>query len=285
MKIIEGKKIAEEILGTIKKQTSSFSRMPGLAVILVGDDEASKTYVQMKKKISQECGILFFDYLLPETSSKEEIETVVNHLNLDEDIDGILVQLPLPSHLNKREILEKILPSKDVDGLTTANQKLLETGEGFLCPFPKAILFLLRSCEEKKYTKNALIITNSDEFGIYMKSLLEKENLLAEYSIFINKENLEKITRPYDIIISAVGIASLITADMVKDGAIVIDGGIEKKEGKVKGDIDQQGFEKKEGYLSPVPGGVGPVTVACLVENVVLAYKKKNSFMNKEFLI
>ncbi len=275
MKIIEGKKIAEGILSTIKKQTSSFSRMPGLAAVLVGDDEASKTYVQMKKKVAQECGILFFDYLLPESSSKEEIETVINHLNFDEDIDGILVQLPLPSHLDKREILEKILPSKDVDGLTLANQKLLETGEGFLCPFPKAILSLLRSCQEKKYAKNALILTNSDEFGIYMKSLLEKENLLAEYSVFTNKENLEKIIRSYDSIISAVGVASLITADMVKDGAILIDGGIEKKEGKIQGDVDQQSFAKKDVFLSPVPGGVGPVTVACLVENVVLAYKRK----------
>lgn len=275
MKIIEGKKIAEGILSTIKKQTSSFSRMPGLAAVLVGDDEASKTYVQMKKKVAQECGILFFDYLLPESSSKEDIETVINHLNLDEDIDGILVQLPLPSHLDKREILEKILPSKDVDGLTFANQKLLETAEGFLCPFPKAILFLLHSCEERKYAKNALIITNSDEFGLYMKSLLEKENLLVEYNIFTNKESLEKITRSYDSIISAVGIASLITADMVKDGAILIDGGIEKKEGKIQGDVDQQSFAKKDVSLSPVPGGVGPVTVACLVENVVLAYKRK----------
>ncbi|NCU42368.1 MAG: bifunctional 5,10-methylenetetrahydrofolate dehydrogenase/5,10-methenyltetrahydrofolate cyclohydrolase [Candidatus Moranbacteria bacterium] len=275
MKSIEGKDIAKNILIDVKKEANFMSKMLGLAIILVGDDEASKTYVQMKKKATQECGILFFDYLLPKEAMQEDVEKIITYLNVDEDIDGILVQLPLPSHLDKREILEKILPSKDVDGLTTANQKLLETGGGFLCPFPKAILTLLQACEGKNYAKRALVITNSDEFGIYMKALLEKENFIADYSIFESKEKLEIITPLYDIIISAVGIASLITADMVKDGAILIDGGIEKKEGKLRGDIDQQSFEKKEGYLSPVPGGVGPVTVACLVENVVFAYKRK----------
>ncbi len=275
MNIIEGKSIAENILITVKKQTEHLSKMPGLAILLVGDDEASKTYVHMKKKATQECGILFFDYFLPKESTQEDVQKIINYLNTDDDIDGILVQLPLPSHLDKREILETILPSKDVDGLTTVNQELLQKGEGFLCPFPKAILTLLRSCEENNDAKKALVITNSDEFGMYMKVLLEKEKVIAEYSLFENKEKLETITPLYDIIITAVGVASFLTADMVKENAIIIDGGIEKKEGKIQGDVDQESFSKKDVYLSPVPGGVGPVTVACLVENVLLAYKRK----------
>lgn len=275
MNSIKGKDIAKNILTEVKKETGYISKMPGLAIILVGDDEASKTYVHMKKKATQECGILFFDYFLPKESTQEDIEKIITYLNTDDDIDGILVQLPLPLHLNKKEVLEMILPSKDVDGLTTTNQKLLQEERGFLCPFPKAILALLRSCEEKKYAKNALVVTNSDEFGSYMKALLEKENLVSEYSLFESKEKLERITPFYDIIISAVGIASFLTADMVKDGAIIIDGGIEKKEGKIQGDVDQDSFSKKDVCLSPVPGGVGPVTVACLVENVLLAYKRK----------
>ncbi|QQS61544.1 MAG: bifunctional 5,10-methylenetetrahydrofolate dehydrogenase/5,10-methenyltetrahydrofolate cyclohydrolase [Candidatus Moraniibacteriota bacterium] len=276
MKQLEGKLIAESILDRIKEEISNSSRMPGLAAVLVGDDEASKLYIDLKKKAAHRCGILFCDYLLPKDSPQEMVREVIEHLNGDDDIDGILVQLPLPENINKEELLNSIHPTKDVDGLTLKSRECLtEEKNCFVCPFPKAILQLLESSKENLIGKKAFVLANSYGFGKYMSDLLKIKGLQSSYGIFSSGENFSKEMKKSDIIISALGISGSIISENIKDGAILIDGGIEKKNGIILGDILVKDFEKRDVILSPVPGGVGPVTVACLIENVWLANKRK----------
>jgi len=267
MKLLYGKPIADKILNRLKSDISASNKKPGLAVILVGDDQASQLYVSLKEKTALEIGMHFSRFDFAKNVSENEIIDVIQKLNADEKINGIIVQLPLPNGLNSERIISQIDPKKDADGFSAKSEKDLQP------VFSHAILLLAESSGEILENKKVIVVANSDEFGKVMVATFKQKNISAEY--FISKDissNLDKI-KDADIVISAVGSRGLLRGEMFKEGAIVIDGGIEKIDGKVKGDVDFASTEEKNGFLSPVPGGVGPLTIACLLENVFIAFK------------
>ena len=267
MKLLDGKLVSEKILDSICSKVCKKGVHPHLAVFLVGDDPASELYVSLKEKAAKSVGI---DVSLYKFSAKEKQESVlecVKMMSADEDIDGILVQLPLPSEFDTDLIIKAIDPKKDVDGFSSQS--------GLFPVFPRAILLLAKSSGVDLKEKNALVIANSDEFGKAMIDMLKNENMTAEYILSKNiSSNLGKI-KAADVVISAVGSPGLLRGEMFKDGAIVNDGGIEKVNGVTVGDVDFASTKEKEGFLSPVPGGVGPVTIACLLEIVYLAFESR----------
>jgi len=274
MKLLYGKPIVDETLNRLKKEISLNLEKPGLAVILVGDNQASQLYVSRKEKKAHEIGMNFFQFNFPEDAGENEIIELIQKLNADEKVHGIILQLPLPAGFDSRKIISEIDPKKDADGFHPENTSSFLEGNGKIMPvFPRAIILLAESCGEILAGKKAIIIANSDEFGKVMVAALDQKNILAEY--FIAKDissNLGKI-READIVVSAVGSPGLLKGQMFKEGAIVIDGGIEKSGLKVVGDVDFASTKEKTGFLTPVPLGVGPVTIACLLENVYIAFK------------
>lgn len=265
MKLLYGKPIADKIINQLKNDIAISAKKPGLAVILVGDDEASHLYVSLKEKEAREIGMNFYRFDLSEKVPENEIIDLVQKLNDDENTHGIIVQLPLPKNFDTEKIISTINPKKDADGFSAKSE---------LTPvFSHAILLLIESSGETLENKKAAIIANSDEFGKVMAETLLKKNISAEY--FISRHmlsNLNKV-KDADIVVSAVGSCGFLKGEMLKDEVIVIDGGIEKVNGKVMGDVDFASVEGKNGFLSPVPGGVGPVTIACLLKNTYLAFK------------
>jgi methylenetetrahydrofolate dehydrogenase (NADP+) / methenyltetrahydrofolate cyclohydrolase len=274
MKLLYGKPVAKEILSRLASDISLCERKPGLAVVLVGDDSASQIYVNLKEKTAKEIGMNFFRLDLPGDVAQTEILHQIGELNADADIDGIIVQLPLPAGFDTQKIITSINPEKDADGFHSTNTGLFLKGEAGIVPvFPRAIMQLIKSSGENLEHKTGIVIANSDEFGSIMCAMLEREKISAQYILSENiLSNLEKI-RVSDIVVSAVGSPGLLRGEILKDGAIIIDGGIEKVGAAVVGDVDFGSTEALEGYITPVPGGVGPVTIACLLENVYLAFK------------
>jgi methylenetetrahydrofolate dehydrogenase (NADP+)/methenyltetrahydrofolate cyclohydrolase len=277
MKILDGKKISEKILDDISKDLKKRKSKPGLAVILIGNDKASELYVKIKKEKAKKIGIDFFLFRFRENSSEKTILEKIGNLNHDRKINGIIVQLPLPKKFHTQKIIDAINPVKDVDGFHPENIRLFLKGRGEIFPvFPQAIFKLIESSEQKLNNRKAIIISNSKLFGEIMLEALRKEKIKAEY--ILKKEisdNLEKIKKA-DILISAVGSKGIVMSNMVKSGVIIIDGGISKKGKKVFGDVDFESVKNISVFLSPVPGGVGPMTVACLLENVLLAFKSQS---------
>lgn len=277
MKILDGKKISEKIINDISKDLKKNKSKPGLAVILIGNDKASELYVKIKKEKAKKVGINFLLFRFKEKSNEKIILEKIKNLNDEKKINGIIVQLPLPKKFHTQKIINTINPVKDVDGFHPENIKLFLEGRGEIFPvFPQAIFKLIESSKQKLSNKKAIIISNSKLFGEIMLEALRKEKIKAEY--VLKKEisdNLEKIKKA-DILISAVGSKGIVTGDMVKSGVIIIDGGISKKGKKVFGDVDFKSVKSLEGFISPVPGGVGPMTVACLLENVLVAFKNQN---------
>ncbi|EOD01728.1 bifunctional methylenetetrahydrofolate dehydrogenase/methenyltetrahydrofolate cyclohydrolase FolD [Caldisalinibacter kiritimatiensis] len=278
-KIIDGKEIANSIHESLKNEIeelkSKTDKVPGLAVILVGDDKASHKYVSMKEKACKKVGINSVVYRLDANTTEEEVLELIDKLNKDEDINGILVQLPLPNGIGEKKINANILPSKDVDGFHAVNTGKLFLGEeGFLPCTPKGIIKLIKSTDIEIEGKNAVVIGRSNIVGKPTALLLLREN--ATVTICHSRtRNLEEHIRNADIIVSAAGVADLVTETMVKDKAIVIDAGINFKDGKLVGDVDYINVKKKASWITPVPGGVGPMTIAMLLENTVEAFKKK----------
>ena len=267
MKLLLGKPIADDILNRLKNDVSLCSEKPGLAVILVGNDQASHLYVSLKKKTASEIGMNFFQFDLVENVSENEIFEIIQKLNADSKVHGIIVQLPLPLGFDSEKIISKINPEKDADGFFAKSEKDLQP------VFSRAIMLLAESSGETLESKKAIVVANSDEFGKIMMAALEQKNVSADYFLAKNiYANLGKI-RESDIVISAVGSPGLLSGQMLKEGAIVIDGGIKKVNGKVTGDVDFVSIKGKKGFISPVPGGVGPLTIACLLENVYIAFK------------
>lgn len=267
MKLLYGKPIADDILNRLKNDISLREKKPGLAVILIGDDQASHLYVSLKEKTAYEIGMNFSRFDFAKNVSENEILDLIQKLNADEKIHGIIVQLPLPDSFDSEKIISKINPKKDADGFCAKSEKDLQP------VFSRAIILLAESSREILKGKKAAIVANSDEFGKIMMSVFKQKNVLAEY--FLAKDisaNLDKI-READIVVSAVGSPGLLNGQMLKEGAIVIDGGIEKVNGKVTGDVNFASTKEKDGFISPVPGGVGPLTIACLLENVFIAFK------------
>lgn len=276
MTLLDGKMLSQRVKDEIKAQTSELRASgvePALAVILVGDDAPSHTYVNNKAKACEQCGVKSFVYKLAENTTQSELLALINTLNFDDSVDGILVQLPLPKHIDKAVILEAISVHKDVDGFHPFNVGLLNTGfEGALLPCtPLGVVRLLKAYDINVEGLNAVIIGASNIVGRPMATMLL--NLGATVSIcHIKTRDLSLYTRQADLIVVAAGCANLLKADMVKEGVIVVDVGINRlANGKLVGDVDFENVSKKASFISPVPGGVGPMTIAMLLENTLKA--------------
>ena len=275
--ILDGIVFSAEIKEDVKRRVAAMKEqgvIPGLAVILVGDDPASEIYVRNKGKGCEETGILSRTIRMNAAATQEELEAEIDRLNRDPAIHGILVQLPLPGHLDEAAALAKILPEKDVDGFHLINAGHLMTGtEGVTPCTPKGALYMIRSTGEDLSGKEAVVIGRSNIVGKPMAMLLLQQNCTVTLCHSRTK-NLAEHTRRADILVAAVGKAGFVTADMVKEGAIVIDVGINRVDGKVCGDVDFEKVKEKAGWITPVPGGVGRMTIAMLLSNTADAAER-----------
>lgn len=276
MTIIDGKNIALKIKEEIREEIAQKKLDVCLAVVLVGADPASQTYVRSKKHACEQVGIRSLEFSLDENVKQEKLNELLDELSLREDINAILLQLPLPKHLKEQEALGHIDPKKDVDGLTPKNLGDLFCGNDAIVPCtPKGVLHLvLRVCPDIA-GKNVTVVGRSNLVGKPLAFLLLGKN--ASVTICHSKTtDLSSHTRSADILISAVGKRNLITEDMVKEGVIVVDVGTNRDEnGKLVGDVDFENVSKKASYITPVPGGVGPMTIAMLLQNSVLLAKNQ----------
>lgn len=275
--IINGKELSIKIKHELSKEVKllkSKNVVPGLAVVLVGNDEASKIYVRNKQKSCSEVGIYSEKYELPENTSEEQILNLVEDLNKKENIDGVLVQLPLPKHIDEDKIIDLISPFKDVDAFHPFNVGKIMIGKnGFVPCTPEGIMEILSSQDISITGKNCVVVGSSNIVGKPMAMLLINQNATVTVCNKYTK-NLKEHCKNADILIVAVGKAKLITADMVKTGAVVIDVGINRDEnGKLCGDVDFEEVEKIASYITPVPGGVGPMTIAMLLKNTIYSAK------------
>ena len=275
-KIIDGKKLAGEIKNSLKEDVKKLSSKPGLAIILLGSNPASEIYVKNKLKACEEVGIYSeLHRLSGDVVSEKRVIEIIEKLNSSPKISGIIVQMPLPQHLSEQKIIDSICPLKDVDGLTTYNQgKLLRGENSGLCPAtPTGVIKLIESTGEQFEGKHAVVIGRSNLVGKPVVQLLLNRNCTV--TICHSKTNgLGKITKTADILVVAAGKPKMVKKNMIKKGAVVIDVGINRlANGKVVGDVDFQNVKKVAGWITPVPGGVGPMTVACLLENVLRAVK------------
>jgi len=276
---IDGRAIAQKIREDLKKKISALTNKPGLGVILVGADPASHLYVKLKEQVCAELGVHFEKFLFFATEKEEKIVNKIEELNKRKDIQGILVQLPLPFHLNTEKIIKTINPRKDVDGFHPENVRLLKEGKSRIEPvLIKTIWILIKEAIQQKNTViieqlSCLIIGNSDVFTEPLESFLRQKNL---QTTSIQPQQLNKgEVKNFDIVIVAVGQPNFLNDRDIKDGAIVIDIGINRlPDGKIVGDVSWDDTDKI-GWLTPVPGGVGPVTVAMLLENVYLLARKQ----------
>ena len=275
--ILSGKTMSEELRAEIASRVSSLKEKgvtPGLAVILVGNDPASEIYVRNKGNGCTEVGMYSRTINMPAETTQEELESAIDALNNDPAIHGILVQLPLPKHLDENAALAKILPEKDVDGFHLINAGHMLTGtEGVIACTPRGALYMIKSTGIDLDGKEAVVIGRSNIVGKPMAMLLLRENCTVTLCHSRTK-NLAEHTRRADILVAAVGKAGFVTADMVKDGAIVIDVGINRVDGKVCGDVDFENVKKKAGWITPVPGGVGRMTITMLLDNTVDAAER-----------
>lgn len=277
--IIDGKELARNIRQKLKDEVEELKNAdihPKLAVIMVGDDKASKVYVKNKSKACEEIGIEYEEFLLPEKTTMEELISLIEELNNNTTIHGILVQSPLPKGLDANEAFQAISPKKDVDGFHPVNVgKLSFNQDCFVSCTPYGILKMLETYQIPIEGKHAVVIGRSNIVGKPMAKCLLNKN--ATVTVCHSRtQNLGEITKQADILVVAIGKPKFITADMVKEGATVIDVGINRMEdGKLVGDVDFENIKDKTSYITPVPGGVGPMTIAMLMENVVKAAKQQ----------
>lgn len=273
--ILDGKALAAKCKEAVKKEAESLARKPGLAVIIVGNNPASRVYVNSKRKDCEECGFLSEEYALPEETTQEELVALVEKLNQREDIDGILCQLPLPEGINEEAVLMAISPDKDVDGFHPMNMGALLVGkEGFLPCTPYGIMEILAEYGIDPKGKQCVVVGRSNIVGKPMALLLLQKH--GTVTICHSRTtNLAEVCRSADILVAAVGKVNLVTADMVKPGAVVIDVAMNRNEaGKLCGDVDYAAVREVASAITPVPGGVGPMTRAMLMKNTLLAAQK-----------
>ncbi len=250
-----------------------------LAVILVGSDPASQIYVANKKKACEQLGIISKEYLLPETTTQDELLTLVNKLNADASVNGILCQLPLPKGLDEKVVIEAIDPNKDVDAFHPVNVGRIMIGDyDFLPCTPARVMEMLSYYNIDVCGKECVVIGRSNIVGKPMGMLLLHKNGTVTIAHSKTKD-LSEVTRRADILVAAVGKAKFVTADMVKDGAVVIDVGMNRADGKLCGDVDFDAVSEKASYITPVPGGVGPMTIATLMQNTLTAAKRQNNLI------
>lgn len=281
MNIIDGKAVSAAVKDEVKEQVAALKKdggVPCLAVVLVGDDPASKVYVRNKKRACEYCGIKSLEYILDKTASEQQLLDLIDVLNNEPTVHGILVQLPLPPHINEQKIINAISEQKDVDAFHPANVGRLMTGNpDFLPCTPAGVMEMLKKYNIETAGKDCVIIGRSNIVGKPMAMLM----LMANSTVTIchsKTKNLKEKCLSADILIAAIGKPKFVTADMVKDGAVVIDVGINRTEdGKLCGDVDFDEVSKKASYITPVPGGVGPMTIATLMKNTLTAFKLRKT--------
>lgn len=282
--LIDGKELAKNIRQELKKENDKLKEKginAKLAVILVGDDNASKVYIKNKSKACNDVGIEFEEILLDSNTTMDKLLNVIENLNLREDINGILLQSPIPKGLNIQEAFEKIDYRKDVDGFNPINVgKLMIGQDGFIPCTPYGIVRMLEEYNIPVEGKNAVVIGRSNIVGKPLSQCLLNKN--ATVTVCHSRtRDIQNVTRNADILISAVGKLNMVTEDMVKDGAVVIDVGMNRREnGKLAGDVDFENVKEKTSYITPVPGGVGPMTIAMLMNNVIKATKQQNGIVD-----
>lgn len=279
--IIDGKKVSAEVKEQVRLETLELAKKgirPGLAVIIVGDDPASRVYVNNKKKACEAVGFLSREYALPATTTQEELLSLVDELNNDKEINGILCQLPLPKGLDEKAVIEAISPIKDVDAFHAINVGKIMIGDyDFLPCTPAGVMEMLHSYKIPVEGKKCVVIGRSNIVGKPMAMLLLHENGTVTITHSRTK-NLAEVTREADILVAAIGKPKFVTADMVKEGAVVIDVGMDRDEnGKLCGDVDFENVKDKCAAITPVPGGVGPMTIAVLMKNTLKACKIQNN--------
>lgn len=270
--IMDGKALAEKVKGQVRAQAEALARTPGLAVILVGDNPASRVYVNGKKKDCAQCGFYSEEYALPAETTQQELLGLIETLNSREDIDGILLQLPVPAHLDEQALLHAIRPDKDVDCFHPYNVGQLMIGEkGFQPCTPAGVMRMLREYGIDPAGKRCVVIGRSNIVGKPQALLMLREN--ATVTICHSRtQGLKEECLRADILVAAAGKAGLVTGDMIKPGAVVIDVAMNRNaEGKLCGDVEFAAAQEIAGYITPVPGGVGPMTRAMLMENTLLA--------------
>ena len=280
MNIIDGKAVSKKVKEDVKaecEQLKSKGVTPGLAVIIVGDDPASQVYVHNKEVACEACGFYSVKYALPAETTQEELNALVDKLNKDDKINGILCQLPLPSHLDDKEVINRIDPLKDVDAFHPVNVGAIMIGDyNYLPCTPAGVMELIHSTGVDVSGKKAVVIGRSNIVGKPMAMLLLHENATVEIT-HSRTRDLAEITKGADILVAAIGKAKFVKADMVKDGAVVIDVGMNRDEnGKLCGDVDFEDVKDKCSFITPVPGGVGPMTIAMLMKNTLTAAKIQN---------
>lgn len=276
--IIDGKALSKKIRDDIKEEVAKIVSengvTPCLAVVLVGNDPASEIYVRNKIKGCEHTGIKSLSYKLEESTTEEELVSLIEKLNADNTVHGILVQMPLPKHINEKRIISLIDPKKDVDGFSVEQIGMLGLGTPDLITCtPHGVIELIKSTGVDMSGKHAVVIGRSNVVGKPLMNLLLLENCTV--TVCHSKTvDLPSITRQADILVAAIGRPKFVTEDMVKEGAIVIDVGINRVDGKVCGDVDFENVEKKASYITPVPGGVGPMTITMLLKNTLKAVRK-----------
>ena len=290
MKLIDGKKIAEDIRMEIKAEVAEMidkdDRSPHLAAILVGEDPASQTYVSSKEKACKSVGFISSVYKLPETTTERELLDMIRFLNEDPEIDGFIVQLPLPGHISEEKIIEAIDPAKDVDGFHPVNLGRMVSGlPAYLPATPYGIIQLIERSGIETEGRHCVVLGRSNIVGTPVSILLSRKANPGNCTVTLchsKTRNIKEIAASADILIAAIGIEGFVTADMVKKDAVVIDVGIhrvpsaETKSGfRLKGDVDFDPVSKKCSYITPVPGGVGPMTITGLLQNTLRAHKKE----------
>ena len=278
--LIDGKAVSAYIKDKVKDETAALKsrgKEITLAVIIVGNDPASRVYVNNKKKACEYVGFRSLEYALPEETTEDELLALIEKLNNDDSVNGILCQLPVPAHIDDEKVIDKISPDKDVDGFSKINVGKLWLGEYDLAACtPMGVMELLKYYDIEVSGKNCVIIGRSNIVGKPMAALLLEQNGTVTICHSRTK-NLAQITSGADILVAAVGRAGFVTADMVKEGAVVIDVGINRNsEGKLCGDVDFEAVKDKASYITPVPGGCGPMTIALLMKNTLIAARKQN---------
>lgn len=280
MNIIDGKAVSKKVKEDVKaecEQLKAKGITPGLAVIIVGDDPASQVYVHNKEVACEACGFYSVKYALSAETTQDELNALVDKLNKDDKINGILCQLPLPSHLDDKEVINRIDPLKDVDAFHPVNVGAIMIGDyNYLPCTPAGVMELIHSTGIDVSGKKAVVMGRSNIVGKPMAMLLLHENATVEIT-HSRTQNLADITKEADILVAAIGKAKFVKADMVKDGAVVIDVGMNRDEnGKLCGDVDFEDVKDKCSFITPVPGGVGPMTIAMLMKNTLTAAKIQN---------
>jgi methylenetetrahydrofolate dehydrogenase (NADP+)/methenyltetrahydrofolate cyclohydrolase len=273
--LIDGKSVALAVEQEVAAAISRLANSPGLVAVRVGNDPASEVYVRNKARKARELGLAGTELVFPETMAEEELLAEVARLNGDDAVDGILVQLPLPKQIDPKKVIDAIDPAKDVDGFHPINVGMLHLGRPALVPCtPAGVIRLIESTGEAIEGKHAVVIGRSDIVGKPVAALLLQRN--ATVTICHSRtRGLEAVAREADILVAAIGKARFVTAEMIKPGAIVIDVGINRVDGKLTGDVDFAAAKEVAGWITPVPGGVGPMTIAMLMKNTVTAAERR----------